>query len=242
MVYAHIIAFLLSLTALSSAQLIQPGTEAKKFINVDATNQHRALRDFVGSTATTPRDLLILNFWSISCIPCRAEMPILQEWVQNYYPTAELLFINVDKREQQQQVLEYIKQNNINSTVLMDYYQTTAKAYGVCNDAQCMLPSLYVINGKTGIISLAQTGFESAEKLHDALNNSITTPSAPTNTPAVAPEIANFGNSDKFQLLHQILLGLPHDQIAAENNLTRAQLIEILKEVETAAKEYWKKP
>ena len=223
----------------AEAKLPAVDDHAISFINIDANNKHVSLRDYLGNDPKIKKELIAISFWGISCIPCRTEMPILDEWALESPEKVKLFFINVDSRNQMPQVHDFLKKHELKSETLFDYYQTTAKNYGVCSGNQCKLPSLFIIDTKSAKIKYVQEGYNAEEDLKGILSSILTGKPIETAVQQKNEQLINFVSKDKYLLLHKILINLPHEQIAEENNLTKAQLIEIFKEVEKAAEAYW---
>ena len=96
---------------------------------------------------------LIINFWATYCIPCKKEMPELQELAKES-PNVQLIFINIDSAKERDKIKSFLSEANITETVLLDIYQVAAKAY---------LPSLEVpatfLIGSDGLIKYKTIGY-----------------------------------------------------------------------------------
>lgn len=96
---------------------------------------------------------LILNFWATYCIPCKKEMPEIQE-IAKELPNVQLIFISIDSAKDKEKLNAFLTEANINETVLLDVYQVAAKAY---------LPSLEVpatfLIGSDGQIKYKAIGY-----------------------------------------------------------------------------------
>lgn len=96
---------------------------------------------------------MILNFWATYCIPCKKEMPEIQELAKQT-KNVELIFISIDSSKERESVKSFITDLNISETVLLDVYQIAAKAY---------LPSLEVpatfLIGSDGLIKYKAIGY-----------------------------------------------------------------------------------
>ena len=227
----------------SNSNLLPVGSESRKFLNLNLDNQHVGLRDYVGPTANKKVKAVILSFWSISCVPCRKEMPLVQAFAEKHKGDVELFFINIDKKSDMDKVRDFVTTNKLGGTILLDFYQTTAKAYGVCDGNNCSVPSLYVIDAN-GFVRFGVSGFDDSKNMEEELAKvafaaPLTTPVATTSTAGVSSAAGSLPAATRFAVLHSILVGLPHDELAKKNNLTREQIIEILKDAEAAAKAKW---
>ncbi len=224
-----IFALLLLLTliqAYASPALLNVGTEARKFLLLDTKGTRLGLKDFVGSQAKAPKPLTLLAFWSLSCVPCREEMPALIAYAQKYASEVSLVFINLDSKDQAAAVGERLKE--LGSTGLLDPYQVTGKNYNVCNaQGACNVPALYGIRAD-GTIAYAHSGFSGAADLEKDLNALRLQKAAP---PAQV---------QKDALLREVHQQAPLDAIAKRHGLTRQALLSILQEAESAAERQWK--
>jgi thiol-disulfide isomerase/thioredoxin len=220
----------------AGASLLPVGSESKKFLNLNLQNQHVGLRDYVGGAATKKVKAVVLSFWSTTCVPCRKEMPLVQAWAEKHKGDVELFFINMDKKSDVESVRSYVQLNKLGGTVLLDFYQTTGKAYGVCEGSNCSLPSLFVVDA-TGMVRFAVNGFDESSNLDAELEAAAFGPApasaAPSSSSVVIPP------ATRLNILHSVLVGLPHDELAKKNGITREQLVDLLKEAEAAAKKQW---
>lgn len=228
-----IVYLLLLMLGSAHAKLLAPGAEAKKFLNINLQGQHVGLRDYVGPDNKKNKQGIVLSFWSTTCIPCRKEMPVLQKWAESRNGTVEVLFINVDKKDSLESVKKYLQQISIQGNVLLDFYQTTAKYYGVCEGNQCALPALYLLNSQ-GIILHSQTGFDESHDLGAILDQALMgkAESSSSATIEVDPKA-------QAKALHAVLTGANFAKIAESHGLTKAELIELLKQVEALAQKQW---
>lgn len=140
------------------ADLLDVGSQAKKFYLMDTQGKRQGYKNYFQNQTSSSAQATILSFWSTSCIPCRKEMPALEAFVQKH-PQYRLVFINLDAKSNRAQVDAFIKKYSIQSTVLLDYYQTTGKNFGVCEAKVCSVPALYLINPQ-GQILLSQSGYD----------------------------------------------------------------------------------
>jgi thiol-disulfide isomerase/thioredoxin len=96
---------------------------------------------------------MIINFWASYCIPCKKEMPEIQE-IAKESNNVELIFINIDSSKEKTAVKSFLAETNIKETVLLDIYQVAAKSY---------LPSLEVpatfLIGSDGLIKYKTIGY-----------------------------------------------------------------------------------
>ncbi|HSQ41183.1 MAG TPA: TlpA disulfide reductase family protein [Fibrobacteraceae bacterium] len=224
----------------AEASLLPVGSEAKRFLNLDLQNKHVGLHDYVGTGAINKGKVVVLSFWSLSCVPCRKEMPLVQAWAQKNQNKVELFFINIDQKANLDKVRELVVQNKYTAKVLLDFYQTTAKAYGVCDGNNCSVPALYVVDAD-GMIRYATTGFHEDDNLTGMLDKAAFGPKPALAQTAAAPIAGTLPANRRLGILHSILVGLDHQTLATKYGLTREQLVGILKDAEDAAKGQWEK-
>ena len=64
--------------------------------------------------------VVLLNFWATWCAPCRVEMPWLVELYKNYQSQGfEIMGVSVDDPGEQRAVAKYVKEMNVNYTILL---------------------------------------------------------------------------------------------------------------------------
>ena len=224
------ITLLFALTLHAATPLLPQGSPARKFLLLDQNNQRLGYKDWIGPQATQAKPMLILSFWSLSCAPCREEMPVLQQYAQNKSNQVMLVFINLDEKKQENAVKERLQQLNITATNLFDPYQVTGKNYNVCSSqGACNVPTLYAISAQ-GSILLSHAGYNGPEALVQQLDQAF----LQTTAPAQAPSL------DKNALLLKVHQSAPLDKIAQQQGISRTELIAILKEAEDAARSTWK--
>lgn len=96
---------------------------------------------------------VMLNFWASWCGPCRAEMPFIQavfedeEWTQQ-----GLVVLAVNIGESSSTALEFMEDNGLTFTVLLDTDQSVAQYYGIR-----AIPTTFFID-KNGIIKYREIG------------------------------------------------------------------------------------
>jgi len=233
---------LLVLFAISISQaesgLLPQGTEAKKFLNLDAKGQYVGLRDFIGPQASKSPKLVVVSFWSVTCIPCRKEMPLLEAWAAKHASDVELLLINVDKKDSGDVVRKFVELNQVKGRVLFDFYQATAKAFGVCEGNSCSLPALYVVNAK-GVIDLSLSGFDESRNLEATLDGLLLKPATESATKGSDVTAGGLTADTKVMVLHQILAGLDQVALAKKYKVSKEQVQKILDETEAAAIKQW---
>lgn len=129
------------------------------------------LSHYVGSKAK--QDLqqpVVLSFFATWCVPCKAEIPKLQQ-LQSEFPKVKFYLVNVE--EKPDLVRKYIAANNINLPILMDVYSIVAKKYGIVNDENvAVLPHVVVI-GTDSKLLYTHEGYQAGDEamLKESLQN-----------------------------------------------------------------------
>ena len=103
----------------------------------------------------TPKHV-IAAFWATYCIPCKKEIPMLQELEAEFKEEVKLFLISIDKMDKKLVPL-YVREHGITSEVLLDSYRKTADRYGVKS-----LPTLFLVN-RQGDVVYRSKGFDEKE-------------------------------------------------------------------------------
>lgn len=220
-----------------SGELLSVGSEARKFLNINLQNKSVALSEFVGPKAKKQK-AVVLSFWALWCTaegkPCGKEMPLVQAWAEKNKDQVELFFINLDSKAEMDNVRKYVEAKKVGGTVLLDFYQTTGKAYGVCEgNSMCKVPALFVLDAQ-GMVRLSTQGFDKAPEVLEAeLTQAAFAP------PLVPSSASSTNPAARLQILHNVLVSLDHAALAQKAGVTKEELVNILKEAESAAKKQW---
>lgn len=89
-----------------------------------------SLKDLKGSTirlAELRGKVVIVNFWATWCIPCREEMPLLQEFAQAN--SQEVVVLGIDLDEPQDLVAGFAEKYQIGFPILLDAGSKVADQY-----------------------------------------------------------------------------------------------------------------
>jgi peroxiredoxin len=89
-----------------------------------------SLADLAGETVQLSQfrgKVVFLNFWATWCVPCRDEMPLLQEFTQEQGKDAVVVGVNLD--EASSQVADFITQEQITFPILLDEDGIVASQY-----------------------------------------------------------------------------------------------------------------
>jgi cytochrome c biogenesis protein CcmG, thiol:disulfide interchange protein DsbE len=123
-------------------------------IQVGQTAPDFALQRVPSSSAGAARTTLnefrgqvvLLDFWSTLCGPCRAATPTLAT-LHEKYGKRGLVVIGIDLQESAAKVKEYVKEHQVPYRVLLDSDASVARKYGVS-----AIPAFFVIDAKGAIV------------------------------------------------------------------------------------------
>ncbi len=112
---------------------------------------------------------VMLNFWATWCGPCRVEMPYIQEVFEDKEWTEQgLVILAINIGESSSTAREFMEDNGLTFTVLLDTDQSVAQHYGIR-----AIPTTLFID-KNGIIKYREIGaFTSRADIDWRLLNSI---------------------------------------------------------------------
>ena len=99
---------------------------------------------------------VLLNFWASWCVPCRVEMPLLE---QNLRQNKNVVVLAVNNGENTAVVRQFVEQLGLTFPVLLDRDAVVVRAYGIT-----ALPTSYFID-PSGVIALRVLGALTTEDL-----------------------------------------------------------------------------
>jgi peroxiredoxin len=136
---------LLGQTATATSDLLQamgmaklPGKPAADFTLEDLIGKQVSLQQYRGQ-------VVFLNFWATWCIPCREEMPAMEQLHQRFQQQG-LAVLAVNLQETREQVKSFFDQHRFSFPALLDHNGSVSRAYTVMG-----LPTTYVI-GRDGVL------------------------------------------------------------------------------------------
>lgn len=140
------------------AEGIEVGNRAPDFALQTLDGEKIALSDFRGKR-------VILNIWATWCPPCRAEMPDMQKFYEQYKnERVEIVAVNLTRSERQpEHVARFIQEYGITFTVVLDEKGEVSRQY----EAQA-IPTSYLIDSR-GIIRKKMIGPMSYDWLVDQM-------------------------------------------------------------------------
>ena len=95
---------------------------------------------------------VLLNFWSESCPPCRAEMPYLERIYTRYAVHGEFALLGINQADPQEDIAPFGREYSITYPLLFDPGGTVNAAYVVT-----AIPTTYFIDGKGTVRSVSVT-------------------------------------------------------------------------------------
>ena len=89
---------------------------------------------------------VLVNIWASWCVPCRREMPLLQEAHEEY--ADRVTFIGVNHQDQRDGALEFLRETGVTYRSGFDPQGSTARDYGAFG-----LPTTYFITASDRIVA-----------------------------------------------------------------------------------------
>lgn len=123
-------------------QRINPPLKAKNFTLENLTGSKVSLEDFQDK-------VVFLNFWAISCPPCRAEMPSM-EMLWQVFKDNEFIILAVNLGEGKNKVSSFMQKNDYTFPVLLDSKGRVASIYGIEG-----IPITYLLDPEGRIVGKA---------------------------------------------------------------------------------------
>lgn len=119
-------------------------TPAPELELIDLDSQSVSLENLKGH-------VLLVNTWATWCPPCRAEMPILEQYYQAHREQGFIL-IGIDIAEAQSVVQQFVEAQDLSFPIWLDAHEASLRAF-----RSISLPSSFVID-RQGVIRLAWQG------------------------------------------------------------------------------------
>ena len=116
-----ILALAIGLAWLASVPVLRGEPDGRAGVRVGEPAPELSLADLDGrrwSAADADGRLVWVNFWAISCEPCRTEMPAMQRLAEAY--AEELLILGVDWGESRGDVEDFVERYGIEYPILLD--------------------------------------------------------------------------------------------------------------------------
>ncbi|AKS38156.1 membrane-associated thiol-disulfide oxidoreductase [Anoxybacillus gonensis] len=107
---------------------------------------------------------VVLNFWASWCPPCRAEMPEMQRFYEQYGQHVAIVAVNLTNKEKNRHVVEtFVNQKRLTFDIMLDEQGTVSKTYKVIT-----IPTSYIID-EQGVIRSKHVGPLSYEAMKRAM-------------------------------------------------------------------------
>jgi thiol-disulfide isomerase/thioredoxin len=121
---------------------LEKGKQAPDFTLPSIDGKQTSLADFQGKK-------VILNFWATWCPPCKAEMPEMQKFHEQYGKDVSIVAVNLTSTEAgPKQVQSFLKERGFTFPVLLDQKDVVGtKKYQVIT-----IPTSYFINEQGQIV------------------------------------------------------------------------------------------
>ncbi len=160
-----------SLSALPSMAAVRDASNPDLPVAVGQTTPGLALPDSAGRVVTLAAYRgrpVILNFWATWCIPCRQEMPLLQQAYETHQHTGlAVLGISQDEPNRSQVVRAYWARAGLTFPTLLDSDGMAAKRYRVF-----ILPSTIFMDAQ-GMVTVMHQGPLNATQLEQYLDKTM---------------------------------------------------------------------
>lgn len=96
--------------------------QAPDFTLTDLEGNSVTLSEFLGKP-------VVINFWATWCPPCKAEMPVIQQMIEDY--PGEFIVMAVNAGEKEDVIREFVRDNDYDFIFFSDASNSTAYLYGV---------------------------------------------------------------------------------------------------------------
>jgi cytochrome c biogenesis protein CcmG, thiol:disulfide interchange protein DsbE len=165
----------LLISALAAAQEAAPSLDLR-----DLKGAPHKLEEYRGKP-------VVLNFWATWCVPCAAEMPLLNEMQKRYQDRVLFIAVSIDDDDSKPQIEPFIKKHQgVSLTVMMGATLDTLHDFGV----QQVMPGTVFIDAEGNIVDRLSGALKRAE-LQQRLRKLTGEPEpAPTPTPKAAKKKA----------------------------------------------------
>lgn len=132
---------------------------APEFTLLDLAGQPVSLGGFRGKT-------VLINFWATWCVPCRREMPDLQEAYESRGDQG-LVVLGVNLREAKPQAQKFVDDYGVTFPILLDTSGDVAQAYRLSG-----VPESWIVD-EEGILVRRKIGAFTTEELRIVLDESL---------------------------------------------------------------------
>ena len=143
------------------------GKEAPGFTLLDLEGRAVNLSDFAGKT-------VLINFWASWCVPCRTEMPDLENAYRDRNASEGLVVLGINLQEARPAAKDFAEKYDLTFPVLLDSSGSVAKAYRLSG-----LPESWVVDPEGTLIQRKIGAFTKSELILmlDEIRDGIVAPS-----------------------------------------------------------------
>jgi thiol-disulfide isomerase/thioredoxin len=106
----------------AGSQLARRGEPAPDFVLDNLSGRQIHLTDFQGQ-------VVVINFWATWCGPCVREIPMFEEFYQQYSP--DLIVLGVNQEEKPELVQQFVGDLDLSYEILLDRNAKISGLYGV---------------------------------------------------------------------------------------------------------------
>jgi thiol-disulfide isomerase/thioredoxin len=139
----------------SESSPIQIGLRAPDFTLSTEDDRELTLSDFRGQPVA-------LNFWASWCLPCRFEIPVMNQAMRDYADEG-LVILSIDVGEQPSDVVEFLDGKEIEYEVLLDPYRVVSDQYSIVS-----MPTTIWLDAE-GIVRAIDYGALSDERIEQSM-------------------------------------------------------------------------
>ncbi|HVP20809.1 MAG TPA: redoxin domain-containing protein [Anaerolineaceae bacterium] len=105
---------------------------------------------------------VLINFWATWCVPCKSEMPLLEQYYLKLKD--KIAFYGIDQQETTNVIMPYLKENGITFPTLLDETGEVTRKYFIQG-----FPTTYFVDGD-GILRAIQIGPLTVAQINTNLN------------------------------------------------------------------------
>jgi thiol-disulfide isomerase/thioredoxin len=235
---------LLSAAGLCPAEKIIPvipdNSPAPTFMLPGLDDERVSLRDFCGQ-ARMPRKskryITLVSFFATYCVPCRHEIPQLENYAKSAGDDVRVIFISVDSLAPEA-VAAFRQQMKMEQLILLDRYGQAMKKYGVQR-----LPSLFILDKDGNVRYQNLNGLPPDLNLIDVIKENVAAirnNAQPVSVSAPAPTPKALGqNEKKMTAINLLLSGRSEESVLRETGLTPEDMDRLKGEIQSVMKAHW---
>jgi cytochrome c biogenesis protein CcmG/thiol:disulfide interchange protein DsbE len=109
--------------------------------------------DGPSSLAEAAGKVVLLDFWSTYCTPCKKSFPRYQEVAKQFGGAMTVIAVSIDEADDKDKIAEFVQATGVKFAVVWDKNQIAVKRYN-----PAAMPSSFVID-KHGVVRYVHTGY-----------------------------------------------------------------------------------